>query len=153
MARDTFVVGLARGHPPGHVVLRKAEFGQLVHDDELAQCGLLGEFAAESDAVVEQAEHRVEAASGRFAFAYRDAQLVVAVADEVLLRPRPGSQVWSNDVRAVASIVSPSRSAGASRSSNPSVEKSRRSVSPRLSVYPMRPSRSATRSVSPPSAN
>ena len=87
MARDAFVVGLARGHPPGHVVLRKAEFGQLVHDDELAQCGLLGEFAAESDAVVEQAEHRVETASGRFAFAYRDAQLVVAVADEVLFAP------------------------------------------------------------------
>ena len=87
VAGEALVVGFARGHPPGVVVGRKAVFGQLVRDRELAQMGLFGKFEAEAIAVVEQAEHHVEAAAGRVAFAHADPQLVVMAAHGALFAP------------------------------------------------------------------
>ena len=87
VAGDALVVGFARGHPPGHVVLREAELGQLVHDDELPEVGLFGKLAAESHAVVEEAENHIETAVRGLPLAQRDGQFVVVVADEVLLAP------------------------------------------------------------------
>lgn len=72
---DLFVaVPFAAGDPPGGAPGRDGEFGDLVGDLRGLEPGLPGQFVAEADAIIEQAE------SGE--------QFVVMIADEAALAPR-----------------------------------------------------------------
>ncbi len=76
------------GNPPGARVVGHDELGQLVHDLEVGEAGLRGEFIAEGDAVVEGTDGYGELAVGRSSFGDRDLQLVVVIANARDLAPR-----------------------------------------------------------------
>src|SRR3546814_6298591 len=79
----------AAGDPPGGALWHDVEFGDFAGDLRGWQPRLLGQFIAEADAVVEQAEtdvHRVPAPA--FILAEADEQFVVAVAHEAAFAPR-----------------------------------------------------------------
>ncbi len=92
-------VRLERGNPPRVVVPREDELGELVHDLEGAERLLRGELVAKSDAVVEDAEDDRHAPRRRRPGPIRgrlleiDAELVVPVADVLLLAPRLGPRL------------------------------------------------------------
>src|SRR3546814_9233767 len=83
-------VPFAAGDPPGGALWHDVEFGDFVGDLRGWQPRLLGQFIAEADAVVEQAEtdvHRVPAPA--FILTAATEQFVVAVAPAAAVAPRP----------------------------------------------------------------
>src|SRR2546430_13190404 len=66
----------------------QGELGELVRDGKLAEPGLLGEFLAETHAVVEHPERHGEPPAGRRRFHDRHSQLVVVIAHAGHLAPR-----------------------------------------------------------------
>ena len=82
-----FAIPFERRNPPCGRRLRDREFGQLLFDLHLVQAGLLREFVAEADAVVEHAHHYVETPTVAIALDEARAQFVVMIADEAALAP------------------------------------------------------------------
>src|SRR3546814_12489516 len=81
-------IPFAAGDPPGGALWSDVEFGDLVGDLRGLEYRLLGQFVAEADAVVEQAEtdvHRMTAPA--FLLAEADEQLVEAVLHEETCAP------------------------------------------------------------------
>jgi hypothetical protein len=75
------------GDPPGLAALGDVEFGELLDDPRRFQIGLFGEFHAEAEAVVEQADPQAHEALQRGFLAEGDAELVVAVRDVPAFAP------------------------------------------------------------------
>src|SRR3546814_15935268 len=89
-------IPFAAGDPPGGALWSDVEFGDLVGDLRGLESRLLGQFVAEVDAVVEQAEtdvHRMNAPA--FILAEAEEQLVVAVLHEAQFAPRLFSSRFS----------------------------------------------------------
>ncbi|MNS80032.1 hypothetical protein D3C72_1136990 [compost metagenome] len=86
---QVFVVDrLARGYPPCGGLRCDGELGQFVIDDRFAQVRLLGEYVAEPQAVVVDAEHQVQPALAAGGFGQVHGQFVEVVAGETALAPR-----------------------------------------------------------------